>query len=88
MIKYVRNQNTIASKLDDELVMTDLELDKHFSMNPVASRIWEIIETPKSIDEICDKIMEEFEIDQSICENDVNCFIKELISLKIATESK
>ena len=53
MKKYQRNKNTVASKLDDELVMIDIDLGKYFSLNQVASSIWDCLDSPKTHDEIC-----------------------------------
>ena len=44
--KYVRNSKTISGRLHDEMVMMDIEQGKYFSLNPVATRIWDLLESP------------------------------------------
>lgn len=86
MTKYVRNQSTVASKLDDELVMIDVDLGKYFSMNPVASSIWECIETPKSINEISETLLINYSVDEETCTKEVKTFLSELMSMKLVDE--
>ena len=49
MAKYIRNSRTISGRLHDELVMMDMEKGKYFSLNPVATRIWDLLEKPLDI---------------------------------------
>jgi len=42
--KYTRNNDTIQGRLNDELVMMDIEKGKYFSLNPVATHIWDLLE--------------------------------------------
>ena len=86
MTKYVRNQSTVASKLDDELVMIDVDLGKYFSMNPVASSIWECIETPKTMDEICNVLLSTYSVDRATCTQEVTTFLSELKGMKLVDE--
>lgn len=83
MSRYQRNQNTVASKLDDEIVMIDIDLGKYFSLNPVASSIWDILEEPKSKVEICSALLNEYDVDQQTCQTKVEAFLKELIDMKL-----
>ncbi|MDX2360019.1 MAG: PqqD family peptide modification chaperone [Crocinitomicaceae bacterium] len=83
MKTYHRNQNTVASKLHEELVMIDIDLGKYFSLNPVASEIWEIIETPKGCEEIVAELMEIYEIEKDACSTQVKSFLQELKGMKL-----
>jgi len=48
-IKFVRNKRLLASRMDDEIVMMHPESGKYFALNPVAARIWELLETPHNL---------------------------------------
>ncbi len=83
MKRYQQNKDNISSKIQDEIVMVNIILGKYFSMNPVASSIWDAIEKPQSIGEICQTLMEEYDIDEATCTQEVSGFLNELEKLKI-----
>ena len=87
MSKYQRNTKTVYSKLDDEIVMIDIEIGEYFSLNPVASRIWEMIESPLTLEEICTSLMDEYDIDAATCTKEVEAFITELSKKKLIIKS-
>lgn len=65
--KYSRNSKTISGRLHDELVMMDLEQGKYFSLNPVATRIWDLLEKPMEAAEICSVLMDEYDVSSGQC---------------------
>jgi hypothetical protein len=81
MKKYTRNNKTISGRLHDELVMMDLEQGKYFSLNPVATRIWDLLEQARDIDELCRFLTEEYDVDSGICAAEVETHIEEMVKL-------
>lgn len=82
-IKIVRKDEVLASNLDDEVVMMNLESDSYYGMNPVGSRIWELLERPLPVAELCAKLQEEFDVDDETCQGDVLPFIQKTIDEKL-----
>jgi hypothetical protein len=81
MIKYIRNNETISGRLNDELVMMDIEQGKYFSLNPVATRIWDLLEKPLSLEELCSLLMEEYEVDITQCMTELQEHVGEMEKL-------
>jgi len=88
MTKYLRNSKTISGRLHDELVMMDLDKGKYFSLNPVATRIWDMLEKPLPMDTICGMLMDEYEVDAVQCREEVTQHLEEMVrfGLVIAVE--
>lgn len=86
--RYVRNGKTISGRLHDEMVMMDLEQGKYFSLNPVATRIWELLEQPMTITELCNQLTEEYEVDSQACMEEVSEHIEELVRLGLVSGSE
>ncbi len=80
-MRYERNKKTISGKLHDELVMMDMDQGKYFSLNQTATVIWELLERPLTIEELCEKLTEEFEIDVEQCEADTKQYLEEMMKL-------
>ncbi len=86
MKKYIRNNETISGKLEDELVTMDIKKGKYFSLNPVATKIWEFLEQPLGLQELCSLLMEEYEVEAEQCIVETKeCLIK-LTEIGLITE--
>ncbi len=88
MIKYTRNSKTISGRLHDELVMMDLGQGKYFSLNPVATRIWDLLEHPADPDELCQVLTGEYEVDYEQCYREVAEHLYEMVKLGLVAEVK
>ncbi len=86
MNKYLRNNRTITGRLDDELVMMDIEKGQYFALNPVASSIWELLNSPRSIDDLCFLLQGEYEVDYALCREETVACLDEMIRLGIVLE--
>lgn len=78
---YIRNNETISGRLHDELVMMDIEKGKYFSLNQVATTIWDMLEQPLSLEEVCNKLTDEFDIDPVQCRKEVESYLDEMQKL-------
>ena len=58
------------SKIDDEVVMLSLKNGEYYALNPVASRIWELIGQKKNVGEITEILIQEYEVDHETCMTD------------------
>jgi hypothetical protein len=83
MLKYTRSNKTISGRLHDELVMMDIEKGKYFALNPVATRIWDLHQNPLTIDELCSLLMEEYEVSDSQCREEVQEVVEEMVRLGV-----
>jgi len=82
-IIYQRKPEVISGKLEDQIVMMDIEKGKYFSMNPVATRVWELLEESSSAGELCDQLLNEFEVSREQCFDEVQELLDKLIGLDL-----
>ncbi len=80
-----RNPEMLSSNMDGEKVMMSIENGEYYGLNQIGSRIWELIETPKTIDDLVGKLTDEFDVSPEICENDVMVFLRELLEKNLIT---
>ncbi len=85
---YRRKQETISGRLHDQLVMMDIDKGQYFALNPVATRIWELLEKPQTIEALCNSLLDEFEVDPGRCQKEVQKHLDEMakLDLIVATE--
>lgn len=67
--------------------MMDIEAGKYFSLNPVATRIWELLENPRSLDELCLLLQKEYDVSEVRCRQETEACIKDLIGFGLVRES-
>jgi hypothetical protein len=86
MAKYKRNQDNISSKIQNEIIMVNVQQGTYFALNPVGTRIWELIKSPQSIDAICERLLAEYDIEPENCRAEVEAFIQQCVQLKVVDE--
>lgn len=77
-IVYKRKEDLLSSKMDLETVMMHPENGKYYSLNPVATRIWDLLMAPCSLNDIVNVLVSEFDVEMQICENETQEFIDKL----------
>ena len=50
----------------------------HYGLEEVGARIWELIAEPRTVGEICDTLLDEYEVEPDVCERDVIALLGEL----------
>ncbi len=61
--------------VDDDVIVTNLALCKCFALNGTASVIWNSLEAPRTIDQICATLREHFDITADRCLTEVESLI-------------
>jgi hypothetical protein len=79
MDRFRRNNNTISGRLKDEIVIMDIDRGKYFTLNPVATRIWDLLENSLTQEEICNILINEYEVDFKQCIREVQEVMTELV---------
>ena len=87
-MKYLRKSKTISGRLHDELVMLDIDQGKYFSLNPVAARIWDMLERPRTAEELCNRLTDEYEVEIKECIADVEDLLDEMVKLGLILKDK
>ena len=76
-----RNDDILHSPVgNDETVMMSIEKGRYYSLNDVGARIWELLETPRTVGELCQRICSEFDVDAPTCEVAVLNFSRDLVA--------
>ncbi len=88
MEKYSRNEQIIDGELDDNQVMMHLEKGQYFGLNPVGKRIWELIEQPKTMEEITQILLYEFDVKKNQCEKEVEAFLNRSVDFNIVLRNE
>ena len=88
---YVRSDTVVSRVIAGETLIVPIskgvgDLASIYSLNPVATTIWEAISHPRSKSEIVQVIAREFEAESAQIERDVEAFLVEMESVGLVTE--
>lgn len=86
MKTYIRNNNTVSGRLHEEIVMMDIDKGKYFSLNPVATSIWDYLEKPLSLDDLCENLQEEYDVSPEQCKTETEAHLKDMLKLDLIKE--
>ena len=56
----------------------------YFGLNAVGARIWNLIQEPRTMQDIRDLLLEEYEVDREHCENDLLALLHRLAAEGLA----
>lgn len=80
-----QNPKTAYRNIKDEAVIVDLNNSLLYSLNPIASIIWEMSDGKTEIKQIINRIENEFNVDRSVAESDCKEFIDDFIQKGLLT---
>ena len=78
-----RNNEVFASQIDDEVVMMNIQSGKYYGIDTIGSRIWELINEKIQVQKVIDHLLEEYDVSEEQCKNDVLEFLDELNENKL-----
>jgi hypothetical protein len=76
--KIVRSSNPIAEPVDDELVMADIDAGKYYGLNNIARAIWQNLEHQITVEDLCNRLCEKYEVTTEQCSAEVLAFLKDM----------
>ncbi|WP_294155370.1 lasso peptide biosynthesis PqqD family chaperone [uncultured Clostridium sp.] len=74
----IRNGNVDDTDIDGEKVMMNIERGQYYSMNEPAGVIWDMAEKEIAVEDIVNKLLEEYEVEKDICISSTLSFLERL----------
>jgi Coenzyme PQQ synthesis protein D (PqqD) len=70
----------ISSDLGGEAVILNLKTGIYHGLNEVGAQVWTLIQEPKTVFEIKQTLLHEYEVEADVCERDLMILLQELVS--------
>jgi len=75
----MRDPDIIATDMDGETVMMSIEQGRYFGLSGVGPFLWNLLAEPMSVDELCTRVLQDYDVDEATCRTDVSTFVDELL---------
>ncbi|QSJ19250.1 lasso peptide biosynthesis PqqD family chaperone [Nostoc sp. UHCC 0702] len=76
--RVVVAKEQISSDLDGEAVILNLKSGVYYGLNAVGASIWNLIQQPKTISEIQDALLAQYEVEPEQCDRDLFAMLQEM----------
>ena len=80
----VRDTEPIFTTIDGEVVMMSVRSQSYYGLGSVGSEVWNAIAMPCRVDEVCARLVTEFEVDPQTCQREVLDFLNDLVKRGLA----
>ena len=78
-----RNETLLFADLDDTVVMMDADKGRYYELDPIGAKIWTLLETARTVDELCEVLAATYDVEPEVCRRDVLEFLNEIEDLRI-----
>jgi hypothetical protein len=75
----VASKDQLASNLAGETVILGLSKGRYYGVDAVGARVWQLIQTPASIDAVRTAILSEYDVSSEQCEADLLKLLEKMI---------
>lgn len=68
----------MSCELAGETAILNLKNGVYYGLDPVGTRIWNLLQSPRRVQEIRDTLLEEYEVTPERCESDLLALLEKL----------
>ncbi|WP_031525671.1 PqqD family protein [Dyadobacter crusticola] len=88
-MKYQLTSDQISSKVAGETVILNHNKGAYYGLDEVGVLVWDTLEKgPQTIEELCNVVVSEYDVDLDTCKGDIDTLLKDLISEKLVETVK
>lgn len=89
--RFIKDESFVSRKIGNTFIVVPIkrkasEIESIYKMDEVASRIWELIDSEKRVEQIRDTIVDEFEVSSEKAGTDLVEFLQQLESIGAVKE--
>jgi hypothetical protein len=78
-----QSTNQVSTNLNDEVAILNLESSLYFGLDEVGAYIWQTIREPTKISDLCEQVLERYDVGAQECQADILEFIQKLDDAKL-----
>ena len=73
-----RSAHQVSCNLNDEVAILNLDKSLYFGLDTVGAHVWDALEEPRSVADICAAVEDRFDVSAADCQTDVVRFLESL----------
>jgi hypothetical protein len=84
----VATVDQVSTVLSDETVILHLGDGRYYGLDSVGTSIWRLLQVPRTVAEIRDRIVEEYDVDAERCARDLDALLRDLAERRLIQVSE
>jgi PqqD family protein of HPr-rel-A system len=80
------NSRVLCRIVEDEAVLLDLDSGEYHGLNPVGTRIWQLLSDGRSVGAICEALCREYDVPPETVREDVELLLTDLLNKRLIAE--
>ena len=76
----VVKKSRYSAELPGEVVLLDEQQGGYYGLSGVGARVWELIQHPRTIEEIVNTLVHEYDVDRQRCRQDIEELLEDMAS--------
>jgi hypothetical protein len=86
--RFIRNYEVVSRRIEGELIIVPIrsgvgDLNSLYTLNPVGSVLWDFMNEGHTIDEMVQRVCDEFEVTTTQAQQDIEAFLDSLVEEKL-----
>ena len=77
---YKLSDKALFTEVGSDIVALNVEDGQCYGMEKVTAAVWRLLETPMSIDQLCDRLLKMYDVSPETCRRDVSRLVGQLRS--------
>jgi hypothetical protein len=78
--RVVASREQVSCELGGEAAILNLKNSVYYGLDQVGARVWTLLQEPRSVKELRDVIVQEFEVTPERCESDLYALLEKLMA--------
>jgi len=84
----VVSKDQMASDIGGETVILGLTAGRYYGLDPIGARVWQLIQCPAAVSDVCRTIVAEYAVERQRCETDVLALLAQMVDAGLVEVTK
>jgi hypothetical protein len=83
--RVVASKDQASADLGGEAAILNLKSGVYYGLDPVGARIWNLVQAPRTVREVRDTLLDEYDVESDRCERDLVALLEQLAEHDLIT---
>jgi hypothetical protein len=74
----IASSQQVSCPLGEESAVLNMKNSVYYGMNAVGARVWNLLQQPRSVADLRDVLLGEYEVDEELCERDLIQLLRQM----------